>query len=429
MNVLIVGSGGREHALAWKIAQSARVSRLWVAPGNGGTDALAVPGGNVPIQADDIPGLIHLAGENDVDLTIVGPEVPLAAGLADAFGKRRLPVFGPSRAAVQIEASKSFAKEFMRRHGIPTARYATFSDFDAALNHARDVDYPIVIKASGLAAGKGVLLPDHLEEAESNLRQIMIERAFGAAGDEVVIEERLSGPEVSVLAFSDGRTLAVMPAAADHKRACDGDQGPNTGGMGAYAPAPLATSSLMDEVRRAILQPTIDGMREEGAPYMGVLYAGIMLADDGPKVLEFNCRFGDPETQVILPLLETDLLDVVEACIEGKLDALGIIWKNASAATVVLASGGYPGSYEKGYPIAGLEAAADVGGAVVFHAGTRRNGAEVLTNGGRVLNVTAVGESLGEALGHAYTAAERVHFEGMYYRRDIGAGALKASGV
>ena len=423
MNVLIIGSGGREHALAWKIAQSTRVSRLWVAPGNGGTEALSVPGGNVPIQADDIPGLVRFAQENDVDTTIVGPEVPLAAGLADAFGERRLPVFGPSGRAARIEASKAFAKEFMRRHGIPTARYATFGDFDDAVNHTKAVDYPIVIKASGLAAGKGVLLPNSLGEAESSLHRIMVERAFGVAGDEVVIEERLSGPEISVLAFSDGETLAVMQAAADHKRAYDGDQGPNTGGMGAYAPTPFATPSLLDEVQRVILQPTINGMSEEGTPYLGVLYAGIMLTDDGPKVLEFNCRFGDPETQVILPLLETDLLDVVEACIEGNLDALDVIWKSASAATIVLASGGYPGSYEKGYPIAGLEATADVEGVVVFHAGTRRNGAEVLTNGGRVLNVTAVGESLGKALGRAYATIEKIHFDDMHYRYDIGAGA------
>jgi len=427
MNVLIVGSGGREHALAWKLAQSAKVNQIWVAPGNGGTEMLGVPGGNVSIKADDISSLLRFAQDNDVDITIVGPEVPLVDGLADAFQERRLPIFGPSQAAARIEASKAFAKEFMRRHGIPTARYAIVSDLNAALSHLRSVNYPIVIKASGLAAGKGVLLPDTMQDAETALHQVLVDRVFGAAGDEVVIEERLSGPEVSILAFADGQTVALMPPAQDHKRAFDGDQGPNTGGMGAYAPTPLASASLIEEVRHTILQPAIDGMREEGTPYVGVLYAGLILTDEGPKVLEFNCRFGDPETQVTLPLLKTDLLDIVWACLNQKLAGTDISWREASAATVVLVSNGYPGSYEKGFPIIGLDVAGASDDVVVFHAGTRPNETGIVTNGGRVLNVTAIGESLDMALQRAYAAVEQIHFEGVRYRRDIGARALKVS--
>lgn len=425
MNVLIVGSGGREHALAWKIAQSPRVRRLWIAPGNGGTGALSTPGGNVALAADDIPGLIAFAHDNLVGMTIVGPEAPLAAGLADAFASNGLAVFGPSRAAARLEASKAFAKDFMRRHGIPTARYATFDDFAAACTHLGDIDYPIVIKASGLAAGKGVILPDTLTEAESVLHQMMIDRVFGAAGDEVVIEERLTGPEVSILAFSDGSTVSLMPPAQDHKRAYDGDCGPNTGGMGAYAPAPVATPALLEEARQTILQATVDGLRHDGAPYVGVLYAGLMLTADGPKVLEFNCRFGDPETQVILPLLETDLLDIICACVEHRLGDVQVCWRPAGAATVVLASGGYPGAYKTGLPVAGLEAAGAADDVMVFHAGTRETESGIVTSGGRVLNVTAVGADLQEALGRAYGAVGLVEFANMHYRRDIGAAAMK----
>jgi phosphoribosylamine--glycine ligase len=445
--VLVIGRGGREHALAWKLAQSPRVARAWVAPGNGGT---ALAGGkiaNVTLQESDFAGLIDFARRNGVTLTVVGPEAPLADGVVDAFQAAGQRCFGPSRAAAQIEASKAFAKDFMARHGIPTARHATFTDFAAALAHLRHVEYPVVLKASGLAAGKGVILPASLEEAEAALRQIMVAREFGAAGDAVVIEERLAGSEASVLAWSDGRTVALMPAAQDHKRAFDGDQGPNTGGMGAYAPAPLMTPALLDEVRRMVLQPTVDGLAAEGMPFVGVLYAGLMLtgsrygeggfrygadaysthsdSTDGLKVLEFNCRLGDPETQVILPLLESDLGDVIEACLDGKLAELDVRWRAGAAATIVAASEGYPGSYPKGREIGGVADAGLLPGVAVFHAGTRLDAdGHLLTDGGRVLAVTGVGDDLPAALAGAYRGIERIHFQGMHYRRDIGAKAV-----
>ncbi len=420
MNILVVGSGGREQALAWKLLQSPRVERLLVAPGNGGTAALGARAANAGVSADDIDGLIALARTESIDLVVVGPEVALSLGLVDRLRDAGIRAFGPTKAAAQIEASKVFAKDFMQRHGIPTARYAAFCDADAALAHVCRVDYPVVIKASGLAAGKGVLIPADLAEAEAGVRAVMVERAFGAAGDALVIEERLSGPEVSLLAFSDGRSVAVMPPAQDHKRVFDGDRGPNTGGMGAFAPSPVASPSLVAEATRSVLQPAIDGLRAEGMPFVGVLYAGLMLTRDGPKVLEFNCRFGDPETQAILLLLESDLLDVVEACLDGRLAAQPLRWRRGAAATVVLASGGYPGHYERGHVISGLDDAQAVEDVVVFHAGTARRGAEVVTNGGRVLNVSAYGPTLPDALQRAYAAAERIHFAQMHYRRDIG---------
>ena len=344
----------------------------------------------------------------------------LSLGIVDQLQAHGIPAFGPQQAAAQIESSKVFAKDFMQRHNIPTARYASFSDHAAALAHVHEVDYPVVIKASGLAAGKGVLLPATMAEATDALRSLMVERTFGAAGAAVIIEERLSGPEVSLLAFCDGRTVATMPPAQDHKRVFDGDQGPNTGGMGAFAPSPLASAAMIDEATRAVLLPTIDGLRAEGMPFVGVLYAGLMLTREGPRVLEFNCRFGDPETQAIMMLLESDLLDVIEACLAGRLADVQVRWRAGAAATVVLAAGGYPGSYERGKLINGLDAASGVDGVVVFHAGTTRVGGDVATNGGRVLNVSALGETLPAALKRAYAAAERVHFDGAHFRRDIG---------
>jgi phosphoribosylamine--glycine ligase len=423
--VLIIGRGGREHALAWKLAQSPRVERVWVAPGNGGTALAGGKVANVDLQEGDFAGLIEFAQGNGVTLTVVGPEAPLADGIVDAFQAAGLRCFGPSKAAAQIEASKAFAKDFMARYGIPTARHATFTDFDAALAHLQKVEYPVVLKASGLAAGKGVILPASLAEAGSALRQIMVEREFGAAGDAVVIEERLAGPEASVLAFSDGRTVALMPAAQDHKRVFDDDQGPNTGGMGAYAPAPLMTSKLLDAVRQTVLQPAIDGLAAEGMPYIGVLYAGMMLTADGPRTLEFNCRFGDPETQVILPLLESDLVDVIEACLEGRLAGMDLRWRADAAATVVAASEGYPGSYAKEREISGVAEADALPGIAVYHAGTRLGAdGRLLTDGGRVLAVTGLGDDLPAALARAYVGIERIHFPGMHYRRDIGAKAV-----
>lgn len=423
MRILIVGSGGREHALAWKVAQSPRVSHLYVAPGNAGTSQLAE---NVPLQADDIPALVSFANEKNIDLVIVGPETPLAAGLADALGAAGRRVFGPSRAAAQIESSKAFAKSFMARHHIPTARFAVFTNFDQAAEHLHTVDYPVVIKASGLAAGKGVIVPDSIEEADVALRQIMRQREFGSAGDQVVIEERLTGEEISLFAFTDGSTVKAMPPAQDHKRLLDGDRGPNTGGMGAYAPVPAAICppALIEQITRKVLQPAVDGLRAEGMPFVGVLYAGLMLTAHGPRVLEFNCRFGDPEAQVILPLLDSDLIDIAETCVNGKLAAIDIRWMNhaKACACVVMAASGYPGRYPSGREIMGLDAA--LGNALVFHAGTQRINERVVTAGGRVLNVTGLGDTLPDALSAAYSTVEQISFEGMQYRRDIGERAL-----
>ncbi len=426
MNVLIVGSGGREHALAWKAAQSPRLAHLFVAPGNAGTAGLGVarPVENVSIAASDTVALLGFARANAVDLVIIGPEGPLAAGLADMLRAAGMRVFGPSAAAAQIEASKAFAKAFMTRHGLPTARYAACDSFDQARAYARAADFPVVVKASGLAAGKGVILPEGPAETEAVLRRVLLEHEFGAAGETVVIEERLSGPEVSLLAFSDGATVRPMPPAQDHKNLLDGDQGPNTGGMGAYAPAPICPPAMVEDLARQILQPAIDGLSAEGRPCVGVLYAGLMLTRDGPRILEFNCRFGDPETQAILPLLDTDLLDVLEACAEGHLADVDIRWKAGAAACVVMASEGYPGASPLGRPIHGLESSLE--GTIVFHAGTQRAGDQVLTAGGRVLGVTGWGATLPAALANAYAGVERLQFQGQHYRRDIGRRALEA---
>ncbi len=417
MNILIIGSGAREHALAWKIAQSPRAGKIFAAPGNTGTAQSAE---NVAIAADDVASLVAFARKKGIALVVVGPEAPLALGVVDALQKEKIRAFGPTRAAAQIEASKSFAKAFMLRHNIPTARFASFGDYREALGYLLSVDAPIVIKASGLAAGKGVILPECADDAEAALRQIMLDHEFGAAGDEVVIEERLEGEEVSLLAFSDGTTVRTMPPAQDHKRLLDGDQGPNTGGMGAYAPVNLSRGAL-DEITRTILQPTIEGLREEGRRFVGVLYAGLMLTKDGPRVLEFNARFGDPEAEVVLPLLDSDLLRILNACVDGTLAECEIRWKEEAAACVVLASGGYPGKYATGVPIYGLDAPRD-SNAMIFHAGTKIVNDQMVTAGGRVLTVSAWGATLDNALNSAYRAIAPIHFEGMQYRRDIGAG-------
>ena len=420
MKVLIVGSGGREHAIAWKVAQSSRLTKLHVAPGNPGTAAL---GENVSLQVDDHAGLVRFCVEQCVDLVVVGPEAPLAAGLADELRATGIKVFGPSQAAAQIEASKVFSKSFMLRHNIPTARYAAFTAFDPALAHLHSLDYPVVIKASGLAAGKGVLVPETAAEAETALRQIMLHHEFGAAGDEVVIEERLSGPEVSLIAFCDGTIARPMLPAQDHKRIFDGDQGPNTGGMGAYAPVPICPPEMVAELTHTILQPAVDGLRTEGRPFSGVLYAGLMLTADGPRVIEFNCRFGDPETQVVLPLLDTDIIDIFEACADGRLADIDIQWRAGAAACVVLASGGYPGKYTTNHRIAGLDVVTR--NAYIFHAGTRLFDGRVATAGGRVLCVSGWGSTIAKALDAAYAAVHPVSFEGMQYRKDIGHTALE----
>ncbi|OGO04978.1 MAG: phosphoribosylamine--glycine ligase [Chloroflexi bacterium RBG_13_56_8] len=426
MKVLVVGSGGREHALVWALRRSPQVEEIHIAPGNGGTGDIAT---NVAISAEDVPALVEYAQGQRFDLTVIGPEIPLALGLSDALREAGLCVFGPSREAARIESSKVFSKDFMRENRIPTAEYATFRDYDAASGYLAEHPAPIWVKASGLAAGKGAIGCHTDQEARDALNQIMWERAFGEAGDEVVIEECLEGQEVSVLAFSDGKTVVPMILSQDHKAAYDGDVGPNTGGMGCYAPAPLIDDAMMERIKGEVLQVTVDAMRRQGTPYMGVLYAGMMISGDDFKVLEFNCRFGDPETQVILPLLETDLVSVLEACIDGELDRVALRWSDQTCVCVVMASDGYPGSYERGCEISGLEAAAQLPDTVVFHAGSRRDGDRVLTNGGRVLGVTAWADDLSTAIDRAYQAVEVIHWPGAMFRRDIGAKGLRAQGA
>lgn len=419
MRVLLIGGGGREHALAWKLSQSPQVDRLWVAPGNGGTGTLPKTT-NVPVPAGDREGLVSLAQAEAIDLTLVGPEAPLVAGVVDRFQAAGLRIFGPTQAAAQLEGSKAFAKQFMFDHGIPTGHAAIFDDFDEAMRYLRGLDDAPVVKASGLAAGKGVILPATKTETAAVVRSILLDGRFGKAGETVLLEERLAGPELSVLAFCDGKTARVMPAAQDHKRLLDDDFGPNTGGMGAFAPSPLATPQLLAEVERTILQPTLNGMAAAGTPYVGVLYAGLMLTPQGPKVLEFNCRLGDPETQVILPLLASDLVEIVQACLDGRLDAVTPTWRDEAAVTVVMASRGYPDEYETGVPITHLDAAAELG-CLVFQAGTQVwEDGRLLTAGGRVLSVTGLGPTLTAAAAQAYRGVEAIHFNGAQYRHDIG---------
>jgi phosphoribosylamine--glycine ligase len=420
MRILVVGSGGREHTLAWKLAQSPQVDALFVAPGNGGTAEIAR---NVDVSATDLPALVDFAKREHIDLTVVGPEAPLVAGLVDAFDAAGLRAFGPRAAAARLEGSKAFSKRFMIEEGIPSGVGAIFADYDAARAYLRGQEAPVVIKASGLAAGKGVAVCATMDEAEEALHRTMVERAFGAAGDEVLIEDCLAGEEASLLAFCDGRTVIPMIPARDYKRVGDGDAGPNTGGMGCYAPSPYLPPASIEEAHRRVLQPTVDGMRRRGTPYVGILYAGLMLTAQGMRVLEFNCRFGDPETQVLLPLLENDLVDIFLACIEGRLDAVDVRWKAAHAVCVVKASGGYPGPYEKGKPITGVDAANALPDTVVFQAGTRRENGELVTAGGRVLAVTSTASTLEAARAQAYRGVDLIDFAGAQNRSDIAAGA------
>ena len=419
LRLLVVGGGGREHAIVWALRRSPLTGEIYAAPGNGGIERLATC---VPIAAEDVDSLLRFARHQAVDLTVVGPEAPLALGVVDAFQAAGLRVFGPTQAAARLESSKAFAKAFMARHGIPTGRCAAFDSYESALAYLNTLASPVVVKADGLAAGKGVTVCDTPQEARDALRHMLVDSAFGPASQTVLIEERLSGPEVSLLAFCDGHTVVPMPPARDHKRVYDSDAGPNTGGMGAYAPAPDVPPQLVDEIVRTVLQPAVDGMAAEGAPYVGVLYAGMMLTADGPRTLEFNCRFGDPETQAILPLLQTDLLDVLLACTQGRLDQLEVRWRPQSCAAVVASSPGYPGSYPKGLVITGAEGA-DRDDVFIFHAGTVRSEGQLVTAGGRVLAVSALGNTLAEALRRAYDTLGGIHFEGMHYRRDIGGSA------
>ncbi len=418
MRVLIVGGGGREHAIAWKVAKSPKVERIYCAPGNAGIAQVAEC---VDIGVMEFDRLVEFAKEKKVDLTVVAPDDPLAAGAVDAFEAAGLRAFGPRKNAAILEGSKAFSKDLMKKYGIPTAAYETFDSADKALAYLETADMPIVLKADGLALGKGVLICSTLEEAKDGVRSLMLDKQFGSAGNRIVIEEFMTGREVSVLSFVDGRTIRMMTSAQDHKRAKDGDQGLNTGGMGTFSPSPFYTEEIDAFCREHIYQPTVDAMRAEGREFKGVIFFGLMLTDKGPRVLEYNARFGDPETQVVLPRMRNDLVDVLEACIDGTLDQVELEFEDNAAVCVVLASEGYPEHYEKGYRISGLEKFSDEDEYYVFHAGTKsdQNG-DVITNGGRVLGVTALGGSLKEARANAYQAAEWVEFENKYMRGDIG---------
>ena len=423
MNVLVIGGGGREHALAWKLAQSPRVDRVYVAPGNAGT-ALEPGVENLAIAATELDRLAEFAAGHEIAFTLVGPEVPLVAGLVDRFEARGLPVFGPTRAAAQLEGSKQFAKEFMARHGIPTAAYAAFTEVEPALAHVRERGAPIVVKADGLAAGKGVVVATTLAEAEAAVRDMLAGGAFGSAGQRVVIEECLVGEEASFIVLADGEQVLAMASSQDHKRVGDGDTGPNTGGMGAYSPAPVVTAAVHDRVMAEVIRPTLRGMAAEGRRYRGFLYAGLMIAADGaPRVIEYNCRFGDPETQPILLRLRSDLVDLIEAALTGRLGDMTADWDPRPALGVVMAAEGYPGECRSGDAIDGLAADADPA-LKVFHAGTRLQDGRAVTSGGRVLCVTALGDSVAAAADRAYAAARHIHWPGAFYRHDIGHRAI-----
>ena len=419
-NILIIGSGGREHALAWKLAQSPRIGKLYVAPGNGGTRDIAE---NIAIEATDARGLARFAEKNSINLTVVGPDDPLALGVVDVFQSHGLCIFGPTRAAARIEASKAFAKRLMRDSDIPTAPFRIFRKHESALEYVRKHGTPIVVKASGLALGKGAYPCKTLTKAEKALAEIMLERAYNQAGNEVIVEEFLNGQEVSIHALCDGKTSILLPTAQDHKPIFDGDKGKNTGGMGTITPVPWVTDQTLREVNEQIVRPTLQALTKKGKPFTGCLYPGLKMTDEGPKVLEYNARFGDPETQSYMRLLKTDLLDVLDACVDGKLADLAVEWNSGFAVCVVLASGGYPGKYKKEIPIFGITEAEKIPSVVVFHAGTMCSD-QLRTSGGRVLGITAVGKTLQEALDRAYEAVRQIKFKGMQYRKDIGAKAI-----
>ena len=421
MKVLVVGGGGREHALVWKIAQSPKVSKVYCAPGNAGISGLAEI---VPIKANDLKGLLDFALKTNMDLTVVGPEEPLTKGIVDLFESKGLTIFGASQKAAELEGSKAFAKEMMKKYHIPTAASEIFENPEEAIRYIRKHGGPIVVKADGLAAGKGVMICKTVEEAIRSVEQIMGEMIFGEAGRKVVVEECLTGEEASYIAFTDGKAILPMASSQDHKQIFDGDQGPNTGGMGAYSPAPVVTDEVHEKIIEKILRPIIQGMSEEGRPYKGVLYAGLMIHEGHPKVLEFNARFGDPETQPVLMRMKSDILPILGACIEGNLSRYKIEWDNRAAVCIVMASKGYPGDYEKGKPISGLKEASQMEDIFVFHAGTALKDGQVSTHGGRVLGVTGLGKDIPRAIETAYQAVQKISWEGVYYRTDIGYKAI-----
>lgn len=423
MNVLVIGSGGREHALAWKAAQSSKVETIFVAPGNAGT-AREPKLENIDIDVSDIQSLINFAKDNDIHLTIVGPEAPLVIGLVDAFNAAGLRCFGPTQGAAQLEGSKAFTKDFLARHNIPTGGYQNFTEIDPALAYIREQGAPIVIKADGLAAGKGVIVAMTEAEAEEAVRDMLAGNAFGEAGHRVVIEEFLEGEEASFICMVDGTHILPMATSQDHKRVGEGDTGPNTGGMGAYSPAPVVTPRIHDLIMSEVIEPTVKGMADEGNPYVGFLYAGLMIAEDGsPKVIEYNCRFGDPETQPIMMRLQSDIIDLCDTALDGNLDNAEAIWDTRAAVGIVLAAGGYPGGYDKGSIIKGLDGV-DSDDAKIFHAGTTQQGDDVVTNGGRVLCATALGHSVSEAQHQAYELSKKIHWDDMFCRSDIGYRAI-----
>jgi phosphoribosylamine--glycine ligase len=423
MKVLVVGSGGREHALAWKIRQSPRVDRVFVAPGNAGT---ALDAENVDLADADVPAIVRFAKQNQIGLAVIGPEAPLAAGIVDALGDAGIRAFGPSKQAAELEASKVFCKNLLRHADVPTAEFRTFRDAASATAYlAEREDTPIVVKADGLAAGKGVIVCNNRDEALEAVKRIAADREFGAAGQQLVVEERLVGQEASVLAVTDGRTIVTLPAAQDHKAAFDGDRGPNTGGMGAYSPAPLVTPELLRSIEERILVPTVHQLKRSRRPFRGVLYAGLMINKQNAKVLEYNVRFGDPECQPIMMRLQSDLMDLLEATVDGRLEEIEPLrWDPRPAVCVVMASEGYPGEYRKGLPIRGLEQAAEVPDVKVFHAGTAIKDGQAVTNGGRVLGVTGLGSSIAQAKLQAYTAVKRIRWDGAWCRKDISDKAL-----
>jgi len=415
MKVLVIGNGGREHAIIWTLSKSQRVDKIYCAPGNAGTASIAE---NIDISADNIDALLDFAKKNDIELTVVGPEVPLVLGIVDLFESQGLRIFGPNRQCAMLEGSKAFSKEFMIRNNIPTAMYAEYTDYNEAVANIDRLGFPIVIKADGLAAGKGVLIEYELEDAIKNLKDIMVNKVFGESGSKVVFEEFMTGIEASMLCFVDGNTIVPMESAQDYKRIFDGDMGPNTGGMGTYSPSLIFNSELEGRIEREILEPIMAGFKKEGLKFKGVLFIGLMITSEGPKVLEFNVRFGDPETQSVLPRLKTDLVDIFESVIDEKLADQEILWSDEKTICVVMASGGYPGDYEKGKKIDGLESVdPDV---VVFHAGTKLSGGDVVTDGGRVLGVMAKGATMEEASSKAYANVAKIGFEGAQYRKDIG---------
>lgn len=423
MDILVIGSGGREHAIVWAVAKSPKAGRVYCAPGNPGTAKFA---GNVDIKADNIAALLTFAKEKKIGLTIVGPEVPLVAGIVDVFEANGLKIFGPNKAAAQMEGSKAFTKNLFKKYKIPTADFGEFNNSAAAAAYVRaNKKYPIVVKADGLAAGKGVIIAANEAEALGAVKGIIDDKMFGKAGAKIVIEEFLFGEEASILAFTDGVTVLALPASQDHKRIYDDDKGPNTGGMGAYAPAPIITPAIMEIIKRDILLPTVAALKSEGITYKGILYAGIMMTAQGPKVLEYNVRFGDPETQAVLPLLKTDLVDLCISSINGTLGYIKLEVEEKAAISVVLASKGYPGEYEKGMEIKGLDSFDKMNDLMIFHAGTEQKDRKVVTAGGRVLNITATGKDIRTAIDKVYKNIDKVYFEGVYYRKDVGKRALK----